>query len=293
MKTLDFWRFAAIFAFGIGAFVTTSCDDDDDDLKTSQVPEAVLTTFNQDYSSATRVTWETEGTYYVADFYQDGNEHDAWYSPTGTWVMTEVDHGVNLSGLPEAVQNGYAATIYAQEGWIIDDIDEIQRPGYETIYKIEVEKNGQPDHDLYFDLNGTLYRDVQDQDDDRNEGLIQQSSLPTAISTYINTNYPNAQVVDFEREGSYYEVDIRYNGESKELLFSSDYTWVQTTTDYSRSIPAIVQNAITANYPGKTIDDCDYVETAAGETYYLVDLDNYDNDVKVSTDGTILGEVRD
>ena len=200
--------------------------------------------------------------------------------------MTEIDHGTDLSALPQVVQEGYAATIYAQNNWTIDDIDEIRRPDYETIYKIEVEKKGQADHDLYFDANGTLYRDVEDQDDDRNSGLI-QSSMPSAISTYIETNYPGATIVDFEKEYNGYEVDIIYNGESKELLFDTDYTWVQTATDCLRNIPANIISAVNASYPGKVIDDCDYVETAAGETYYLVDLDDYNNDLKITLDGVI------
>ncbi len=275
----------------LGAFVATSCDDDDD-LTTQDVPSAVQEAFGVDYSNVSRVEWEKEnGTYYVAEFTLDGQEYEVWYTSDGTWVMTEIDYGRNLSLLPEEVQDGYAATTYAEENWTVDDIDEIQRPDYETIYKIEVEKNGQLDHDLYFDLSGTLYRDVEDQDDDRNAGLI-QSSLPEAISSYIDTNYAGAVIVDFEREGTYYEVDIRYNGESKELLFDSSYAWVQTSTDCSRSIPDDISTAVSASYPNYVIEDCEYVETAAGETYYLVDLDNYDNDLKVTTDGAIT-EVAD
>ncbi len=290
MKALEFLRMAMICAFG--AFIVTACSSDDDDIgngKTSSetVPGAVLTAFNQDYSDVNNVDWDVEdGNYHVAEFYKGGKEYDVWYTSDGTWVMTEIDHNNDLSALPQAVQEGYAATTYAQEGWTIEDIDEIIRPGYETIYKIEVEKNGQPDHDLYFDSNGTLYKDVEDQDDDRNKGLI-QSSLPSAISTYIETNYPGATIVDFEKEYNGYEVDIVYNGESKELLFSTDYTWVQTSTDCTRNIPANISAAISASYPGKVIDECDYVETATGETYYLVDLEDYEPDLKVTTDGVI------
>ncbi len=284
MKTFDFLKIAMICA--IGAFVVTSCSDDDDDRRTIQVPDTVLAAFYQEYADVTKVEWDTESGYHVAEFTKGGQDYDVWYTSSGTWSMTEIDHGTNLSGLPQAVQDGYAATIYAQEGWIIDDIDEISRPGYETIYKIEVEKNGQPDHDLYFDLNGTLYKDVQDQDDDHNTGLI-QSSLPTEISSFIETNYAGAVIVDYEQEYYGYEVDIRHDGKSKELLFGTDYSWIQTSTDCTRNIPENISSAVSASYPGKVIDDCEYIETAAGESYYLIDLDNYNMDLKVSEDGTI------
>ncbi len=288
MKTLDFMKFVMIAA--IGVFFTISCDDDDD-YNAEQVPTAVLNAFSQEYTGVSNVEWDKEnGTYYVAEFTQSGSEYDVWYTTAGTWVMTEIDHR-SISTLPQEVQDGYAATTYAQENWVIDDIDEIRRSGYETIYKIEVEKSGQTDHDLYFDLNGTLFRDVQDVDDDRNEGLI-QSSLPTEILSFIDENYTGALVVDYERENNGYEVDIDHNGVSKELLFSADYTWVQTSTDCTRNIPDNIQSIVSSNYPNKVIDDCEYIETAAGETYYLIDLDDYDRDLKITTDGTIT-EVAD
>ncbi len=285
MKTLEILRMMAICLFGV--CVAASCSDDDDDLTPQTVPSAVLAAFNQEYSDVSNVEWETEsGGYIVAEFTRAGNGYDVWYTTSGEWVMTEIDHYNYLSELPQAVQEGYAATVYSQQGWIIDDIDEISRPGYETIYKIEVEKSGQPDHDLYFDLNGTLYRDVEDQDDDRNTGLI-QSSMPTAIETFINTNYAGATIVDFEKENNGYEVEIRHNGQSKELIFSTDYTWVLTSTDCTRSIPSTISAAVSASYPGMVIDECEYIETAAGETYYLIDLDDYNNDLKVTPDGVI------
>ena len=62
---------------------------------------------------------------------------------------------------------------------------------------------------------------------------------------------------------------------------------MQTSTDCKRDIPANILAAVNAVYPGKVIDDCDYIETAAGEAYYLIDLDNYDKDLKVTADGAI------
>ena len=289
MRTLEFLKLAMICAFGV--LVTTSCSDDDDD-KNVQVPDVVQAAFSQKYAGVQHVEWEIEaGGYLVAEFMKDNKEHDVWYTGDGTWMMTEVDHGRDLTALPAAVQEGYAATVYAQQQWTVDDIDEIQRNGYETIYKIEVEKAGQPDHDLYFDAAGTLFRDVQDQDDDRNEGLL-PNRMPTEIQAFVDANYAGAVIVDFEKERNGYELDIRYNGKSIEILFDSQYNWVQTSTDCKRDIPANILALVNASYPGKVIDDCDYVETASGEAYYLIDLDDYDRDLKITADGTIT-EVAD
>ncbi len=273
-------------ACAFGALVVTSCSDDDDD-KSVPVPDAVQSAFETRFGDVGYVEWDREqGGYLVAEFRKDGKDHDAWFDSNGTWLMTEVDHGRDLTTLPQEVQNGYAATTYALAQWIVDDIDEIQRPAYETIYIIEVEKAGQPDYDLYFDLSGTLIREVQGGDGGSHGGMV-GNSLPADIQSFIDRNYAGATVVDFDRDARGYEVDIRHDGKSKEILFDTSYAWVQTSTDLSRNVPALVRQAVEAQYPGKRIDDCDYIETAQGEKYYLVDLDNYNMDLKVTEDGQI------
>ncbi len=283
----------SMMAIAICFTALTSCDNNDDPQVI--VPEAVQTAFNKQYAGATRLGWDLErGNYIVAEFEKDGKEYSAWYTPDGQWMMTEVDYGNDIRTLPQAVQDGYNATTYARQRWTVEDIDEIQRPDYESIFKIEVEKQGQPDFDLYFDLNGTLMREVQDSDNegsDDNENMI-QTQLPQQIQSVVDTKYPGATVVDFEKERNGYEVDIRHDNKSKELLFSTDYAWIQTSTDLSHSVPDNIRAAVNTKYPGKTIDDCDHVETAANESYYLVDLDDYDKDLKIAPDGTIT-EVND
>ena len=117
MRTIDFLKMTAICAFG--ALVTTSCNDDDDDDKV-QVPGVVQEAFSQKYAGVQHVEWEMEANgYLVAEFIKDSKEHDAWYMGDGTWMMTEVDHGRDLTALP----HGYALTVYAQQQWTVDDID--------------------------------------------------------------------------------------------------------------------------------------------------------------------------
>lgn len=281
MKSMKCFKAAMMFA--LGALVFTACDDDDNRF---QVPEAVQGAFTQKYGNATRVEWDMEKQYVVAEFWKDSREHDAWFTMEGSWLMTEIDYGRQIAELPQAVQEGFSASQYAQ--WIIDDIDKIERTGYEDVYKIEVEQ-GKQEMDLYFDAIGNLFREVTDGNDDRNEGML-PSQMPAAIQSVIDGKYPNARIVDFELERGQYEVELVYNNQSIEMIFDGEYNWVRTSTDMERQVPAVVREAVAAQYPGKIIDDCDFVETAS-EKYYLVDLDNYELDLKVSEDGTSITEV--
>lgn len=285
MKKWKWIGMAMSCAVGMVAFM--SCDDDDND-DYARVPDAVTAAFSHQYGNPGYVEWDSErGGYYVAEFRKDGRDHEAWYTQAGLWAMTEVDYGRSLADLPQAVQSGYAATAYALDAWTVDDIDEIQRPDYETVYKIEVEKRGQADHDLYFDLGGTLYRDVEGSGSGSGNGGMIQQGMPADVKAYVDSAFAGAAVVDFDIEDNgMIEVDLRHGGKSVEVLFTAAYEWVMTKTDCSRDVPAVVAEAVQQALPGARIDDCDYVQTAT-ESYYLVDTDNPDRDLRVTPDGQV------
>lgn len=277
----------AVLACTFGLAALTSCGDDDDNDFT-RVPDAVAAAFAHQYGSPGYVEWDWErGGYFVAEFSLDGRDHEAWYTQAGVWTMTEVDYGRNLQALPQAVQAGYAATGYARGAWAVDDIDEIQRPGYETVYKIEVEKHGQADRDLYFDLGGTLYRDVESSGSGSGNGGMAGQGVPAEVAAYVDSVYPGAAIVDCDRgQGGALEVDLRHGGRSIEMWFGAGYEWLMTKTDCRRDVPAAVADAIGQAVPGARIDDCDYVETPSG-SYYLVETDNPDRDFRVTADGQV------
>lgn len=282
------WKWIGMaMACAVGMVAFTSCDDDDND-DYARVPDAVTAAFSHQYGNPGYVEWDSErGGYYVAEFRKDGRDHEAWYTQAGLWAMTEVDYGRSLADLPQSVQSGYAATAYALDAWTVDDIDEIQRPDYETVYKIEVEKRGQADHDLYFDLGGTLYRDVEGSGSGSGNGGMIQQGMPADVKAYVDSAFAGAAVVDFDIEDNgMIEVDLRHGGKSVEVLFTAAYEWVMTKTDCSRDVPAVVAEAVQQALPGARIDDCDYVQTAT-ESYYLVDTDNPDRDLRVTPDGQV------
>ena len=190
MKTKELMKW--MMACALVVFTLASCSDDDDD--NVPVPDAVTRAFTDKYAGVGRVDWDREkGGYLVAEFWKDGKEHEAWFDNNGEWFMTEIDHGRDLTSLPQAVRAGYEATAYAQTGWSVDDIDEIQRPAYETFYIIEVEKRGQPDYDLYFDTNGTLFRELQGEGGG-NHGDFVDNRTPAEIQSFIESNYPGHAV---------------------------------------------------------------------------------------------------
>ena len=156
MKTKFYGLFLALF----GAVVLTSCDKEDD-IRISDVPSAVMNSFDANFPNASRAEWEKKSGCIVADFWQDGMDMSAWYNPNGEWLMTESDLGVNLSVLPQAVQDAFKSSQYAN--WHVDDIDKYERPN-NVFYLIEIETKGESDRDLFFAPDGSLLKDEVDKE---------------------------------------------------------------------------------------------------------------------------------
>ena len=157
MKTKFYGMFMAMCA--MVAF--TGCDNDDDDIRVSDVPNAVMNTFEAKYPNVSHAEWENKQGYYVADFWQEGIETHVWIDSKAEWQMTELDLGVNLQLLPEAVRNAFQSGQYAN--WRVDDIDKYERTD-RTFYLIEIETKGEQDRDVYYAEDGSILKDEVDRE---------------------------------------------------------------------------------------------------------------------------------
>lgn len=281
--------FTLLLALGATAWSLYSCDNNDDE--SINVPIELQNAFSAKYPNVANVKWESKSGYYVADFY-DGYEASAWFTQDGTWQMTETD--IPYTALPQAVRTSFEASEY--KSWKIDDVDKLEREGFETVYVIEVENQNQ-EMDLYYSQEGVLVKSVVDTDDDRDDQYLpdQNAKLTEKMNNFLNAKYSGFKLVevDVEDDGKYAgytEVDIIHERIAKEVLFDKSGEWVLTSWEVRfNALPEAVKNTI-ATYPGQVDDDdAEYVEEATGVTYYLIDIENSEKDVKIGVDGQILG----
>lgn len=289
-----------------GSFVLmTSCNDNDDlhsNPVPENIPEKVILEFNAKYPNATNVTWSTKDTYAVANFYlastrTGGHEpnNTAWFNMAGHWNMTETE--ISYQQLPEAVKTAFEASPYAS--WRMDnEIDKLQRSdNNETLYIIEVsqkEGNVETEVDLYYTEEGILVKEIvnAEADNDYHEYLPQQPE--GNIQTWLDQNFPNVRIVDYDCEQSSTEVEIIANGLKHEILFDNQQQWVYTKTEYERrdltQIPTSILNHLrTSPYytSDNAIDDVEKYTTRDNGTYYCFELKTaYDDDVKVYVNET-------
>lgn len=297
--------FTLLLALG-AAWSLQSCDNDDDG--SINVPTELQNAFSEKYPNVANVRWESKAGYYVADFH-DGYEASAWFAQNGEWQMTETD--VPFDALPQAVITEFGKSEYKNEngsGWLVDDVDKLERKGLETVYVIEVERQNE-ERDLYYSEEGDLIKTIIDVDDDRDDQYLpeQNAQLTESMKTFINNKYPGYRLVevDIEDDGvnrGFTEVDIIHmdaelnRNVPKEILFDKSGNWYSTSWDVRyNELPADVRTAITdqinTSYAGYVFDDAERIEEAANSAkYYRIELEkNNSRDVylNINDNGTL------
>lgn len=275
----------AALALCASAMTLHSCDNDDDDR--INVPQELQNAFDALYQNVQRLEWETEGNYYVAEFWKDNLEKSAWFDRQFQWMMTETD--LPYQQLPSAVRNAYEASQYA--AWRVDDVDMVERLQAETVYVIETEQ-GESEASLYYTADGILVKEFSEGTGGPQGGSdYLPSTLPDEVRSFIESRYAGARIVEADMDMGYMEVDIIHERTAKEVRFDGNtYEWVSTSWDVAPNrLPQAVSDAISTNFPDYRTDDADFVETPQGN-YYLIELErgNEDRYVKIAEDGSLI-----
>lgn len=233
---------AAIF------IVACSNDDDNNASNSTNVPSVVSEAFTKQFPNATNVKWTEKKNYHVATFdlstksqstTKPAITNEAWYNNTGVCSLSELEISKEeLEKSYPAIFATWNKMLYLTEGYLIDDIDLLQRgaDSKDKVVKIEIEK-GELECELYFTLDGFLAKDIiriDDGDEDEDENL----PCPQELTNYINQNYKDAIIVDFEQDDAttkMCEVEILTTTAGiileRELSFNDKFEFVSSEID--------------------------------------------------------------
>ncbi|MEL7340518.1 MAG: PepSY-like domain-containing protein, partial [Bacteroidota bacterium] len=192
--------------------------------------------------------------------------------------IAEDETYVDPSNLPGSVQS-FVGNNYPKLS--IDEAKLDEECG-QDVYEVEL-SNG---IDLYFDLQGNFLGtedtfDCADYDADNDD--IDPTSLPSAIQTYIATNFPNDSIYEVERDEEcgqqVYEVEL---SSGEELYFDLQGNFLGTDDTFDcdddddidpNSLPSAIRNYLSTNHPNDAIDEVERVEEC-GQEVYEVELDS-------------------
>lgn len=311
-----------IMAVALGGLcVLSSCNESNLDNsgnnggdKPFEVPQSILSAFNNEFPGAENVSWASKNGYAVASFYFSGAtgqksfrsagnsaNTNAWYLlSTSSLEMTDTD--IPFSQIPQAVLDGFNATVYSKAPWQHDDeVDVLKRTGNETLYIIEVEKNEnniETEIDLYFTTDGILVKEIVDAEKNNDHSDLLPETPASNIMQWINENYEGARIVDIEKEDNGTEVEFIFNGKHCEAVFDMSGVWLYTKIELSKhdlaSVEPIVMDSLRM-HPAYTsdnaIDDIEKYETLKAGEFYKFELETRfdDVDVYLNLNGELLG----
>lgn len=121
-----------------------------------KIPAEVTDAFKEKYPSATGVEWKDKLTNFVAVFQLDGVQYEARFNKKGEWKDTE--NAIETEELPEAVNEGYGKSKYADE-WKIEAAYKILLPDDKVNYRVLARKSDLQKKNILFNSNGRLLKD--------------------------------------------------------------------------------------------------------------------------------------
>ena len=121
------------------------------ELNKSDVPEAVKSAFDAQFSNASDVEWKNKDGNYKVKFNMNGKDHMAELNRTGEVISKgmEVDEQELPSQVSDAIKNKYSSDK-------IDDAYRVEKDG-KTMYMVKLEGNN--NRKLVFDEQGTLVKE--------------------------------------------------------------------------------------------------------------------------------------
>ncbi len=150
-------------AVGLALLATTSCRKDGSNPSVD-VPQAVLTAFNNEYPAAKEVEWDTEGSNFEVEFGDNKVERSLLYAPDAK--VLERSEEISVSSLPAAIPT-YISSNYS--GYSLEEAEKTQTAEGAVSYEVEIEK-GKSEKELEFDGNGAFIgEDDEDEDDEEDD----------------------------------------------------------------------------------------------------------------------------
>lgn len=188
---------------------------------------------------------------------QLNNSWEMYYNVAGDFVYKEYDERdddrpIPVSSLPQNVRD-YIATNYPNATILWAEVDDDE---YEVTLNDGTE--------LYFDLRGRFIKAELD------DVPVNPADLPANILSYIQANFPNAQIVRAKRDDNYYEV---YLNNGIELYFSITGNFIGIDSDDRQvnisDLPAAITAYVSQNCPNLTI-----VSAEIDDNMYEIELSN-------------------
>lgn len=269
-----------------GVLIKEVVDADDDydygDFIPSEPASGISDFIAQKYPSARIVDIDVEDGMTEVEIVDGSYVREVYFDRNGAWTATKTE--VRYNDVPEPVRSAVAT---GYPSYRVDDIDHYLMADSKEFYRFELESR---DGDLKVDvtLDGTITEAAPGNPghDGENPGL------DPAVSDFIATRYPGAEVKEKDYDHGYLQVEIFHDGKEKELYFNGGLDWVWTEWDVRyNELPEEVKDVLSGEYASWEKDDISFVETA-DSSYYSIEMEDDATDremvIRINEKGEVL-----
>ncbi|MUH34721.1 hypothetical protein D9O36_02605 [Zobellia amurskyensis] len=126
---------------------------------------------------------------------------------------------------------------------------------------------------------------------------IPQNQVPSIIVNKFNKQFPNASDIEWEMDGSLYNVDFEMGWNTDhDVWYNAEGDVVKHKEDIAKSeLPQAVKDRIKTDFKGYSIDDLERI-TDNQKVVYKLELDAFtkqDWDAIIDADGTLISKIED
>lgn len=244
MIQLDFSRQSAylnymrksIYIFLILSIIAvTSCSENSEEVTPSNIPTIISQKFQESYPDSKDVKWFNQKGLLEAEFEINGLDKAVVFNSEGVIVKTETE--IETNRIPSRIAE-YLAANYADNEVLEAEITE---EGNSISYEVDLQgEDSDEEIELTFDDQGNFLSMVVEEDeedeDDENEREISPSELPQIIKSAIASKYAGAEMVEADEvtqaNGQItYDVELKLNGEIKEVMFDAKGEFLGVESD--------------------------------------------------------------
>jgi len=111
-------------------------------------------------------------------------------------------------------------------------------------------------------------------------------TVPDAVLSAFKTEYPKAKDVEWDAEGSNFEVDFEDGKTGRAILYAPDAHVLERTEEIALSdLPASIPAYIASHYSGYSLEEAERSQTAEGAISYEVEIEKGESTKEVAFDG--------
>ncbi|WP_162052324.1 PepSY-like domain-containing protein [Pontibacter pamirensis] len=103
--------------------------------------------------------------------------------------------------------------------------------------------------------------------------LPNSPKVPSEINNDFAERYPNAQDVEWEKEGDIWEGEFEANSVEVSVLYDANFNWVRTERDIPvDDLPVEAKDYIEANFPGGNLEEAATFESLEEGNGFVAEL---------------------